>query len=712
MPTVSTFVWNSKDDRAILSPGAQSLLGHAGPVTMDDFFLCVHPEDRMLVQAEMIARLERGGSATREFRLLRPDGTTRHVLSHSTLDAAATSGQATMTGVLIDVTASRVQKADIALPDWRTLDPDAKGAGVGALADDTFWRLVDTAPFGVMAVDADLRIARVSRNALATFGGIKRLVGRDLGAVLRKMWPEPFATTVIERYCDTLATGERYQAEPMIEERADSRVLEAYDWTLERIVMEDGRYGVLCYFYDLSERVRNERALERQGTRLSIAYDAAQMGAWEIDLVSGAIEGTPQLFALFGVPDFVGEVRDLWSRTIHPEDQVTIDAAFAAAVQSGTSFVTDLRITTPEGKVRHLAARGEVLHDLNGRPMRVFGVDQDITERKEAEIALRKSESHLRTVIDNTLAFIGVLDTDGVLREANTPALELAGVGRHEVLGKPFWEAYWWTHDPAAVEVCRAAVKAGQEGQFSRHDVVVRGAGDRLITIDFLLSPVMDSAGQVEMLVVSGFDISDREAARNREQALMGEINHRTKNILTLVQAVARQTARGGHEDYITRFEERLRALSKAQDLLFHTNTDKADLQVLARSQLDHFGDLMDSRIHLSGPQVDLGADAAQSIGMALHELGTNAGKYGALSSDTGSVDVSWTVSRRKGTFEINWTEQGGPPVVAPERKGFGSTVINQMTQAVLKADVALDYAPDGLKWKLVCKFDALTAAR
>lgn len=238
------------------------------------------------------------------------------------------------------------------------------------------------------------------------------------------------------------------------------------------------------------------------------------------------------------------------------------------------------------------------------------------------------------------------------------------------------------------------------------------GAGNRLITIDFMLAPVFNDAGDLQMLVASGFDISEREEARERERALMGEINHRTKNVLTLVQVLARQTARGGLVDFVGRFEERVNALAKAQDLLFQSTADRVDLRDLAGSHLGHFRDLMDTRIRLTGPSVDLGPQAAQAIGMALHELATNADKYGALSSDDGRVDVTWEVQPDVGTFEIRWAEHDGPPVVPPEAKGFGSTVIDQVTRSVLDAEVQLDYAPDGVKWRLACALGALTEPR
>jgi PAS domain S-box-containing protein len=488
-------------------------------------------------------------------------------------------------------------------------------------------------------------------------------------------------------------------------------VLEAYDWSVERIVMEDGSHGVLCYFYDLSERVRNERAQKEQQHRLSIAYNAAGMGAWDFDVTSGQVHGTPQLAALLGVPGFTGDFAGIWQRVVHPDDKDAVDAAFDLSLRSGAPYDVDYRIVTKDGAIRYLAAQGEVVRDGKGQPARIIGVNYDITDRKQTEIALRQSEGRIRMVIDSTLAFVGVLDPDGTLREVNRPALHFGGLTRADVIGMPFWETPWWMHSPAVSQICRTAVEAGRTGHTNRCDVIIRGKDDRLITIDFLLSPVFDVQGNVEMLVASGFDISAREEARARAQALMGEINHRTKNILTLVQVLARMTARGGSADFITRFEERVHALALAQDLLFASAADTVDLGALAKSQLGHFRDLMGDRICLSGPKLDLAPHAAQAIGMALHELATNAGKYGALSSAQGRIDVVWDV-QTDGKFKICWIEQGGPPVVPPKARGFGSTVVEEMTRNTLDAKVHLDYAPGGVKWHLTCGVKALTSPR
>jgi two-component sensor histidine kinase len=150
----------------------------------------------------------------------------------------------------------------------------------------------------------------------------------------------------------------------------------------------------------------------------------------------------------------------------------------------------------------------------------------------------------------------------------------------------------------------------------------------------------------------------------------MREANHRARNILSLVQAIARQTAAREPEDFIARFTERIQALAANQDLLVRNQSQGVDVEDLVRAQLAPFADLSGSRILVCGPKLRLNTACAQAIGLALHQLATNAAKYGALSTARGRVDISWGVAEQ--TFTISWTERDGPPVSAAKRRGFG----------------------------------------
>jgi PAS domain S-box-containing protein len=219
------------------------------------------------------------------------------------------------------------------------------------------------------------------------------------------------------------------------------------------------------------------------------------------------------------------------------------------------------------------------------------------------------------------------------------------------------------------------------------------GTGDERRAVS-LVGTVADITTRKEME-------EERSVRAEKEHLLMREMNHRAKNMLSVVDAIAHQTATRSPEDFVKRFSERIQALSANQDLLLRTEWKGVDVKDLIHAQLAHFADLIGSRISADGPRLCLKAASAQAIGLALHELATNAGKYGALSTETGRVNVCW--GARGGSFTMSWTESGGPAVPAPERRGFGTILMGVMAERSVGGAVDLDYAPTGLRWRLTC---------
>jgi len=207
-------------------------------------------------------------------------------------------------------------------------------------------------------------------------------------------------------------------------------------------------------------------------------------------------------------------------------------------------------------------------------------------------------------------------------------------------------------------------------------------------------------------LAAAYIDIHERERHQKQVHLLLHEVSHRSKNMLTVVQAIARQTAAQNTDDFIERFTKRIQALAASQDLLIKSEWKGVDLHELALSQLGPFKDLAGTRIEVRGPPLLLSASAAQVIGLALHELATNAGKYGALSNDTGRVALHWIVEPREGggeTFVMSWRERGGPVVQEPSETGFGSNILSWIAKESFHAEVELDFAATGLFWRLQC---------
>jgi PAS domain S-box-containing protein len=212
--------------------------------------------------------------------------------------------------------------------------------------------------------------------------------------------------------------------------------------------------------------------------------------------------------------------------------------------------------------------------------------------------------------------------------------------------------------------------------------------------------------GKAQRMVSIVTDVTDRKAAEDHIQFLMHEISHRSKNLLMVIQSIARRTARtaGSMEEFERRFERRLQGLAASHDVLVSNDWQGAPLADLVRRQLVPFAEIQGSRIELAGPDVVVTAEAAQALGLAIHELATNAIKYGALSMPAGKVSVSWALQGDAGASRpllLNWVERGGPQVTPPQRKGFGHVVIGEMVERSLHGKVAMEFAAQGLHWSV-----------
>jgi two-component sensor histidine kinase len=171
--------------------------------------------------------------------------------------------------------------------------------------------------------------------------------------------------------------------------------------------------------------------------------------------------------------------------------------------------------------------------------------------------------------------------------------------------------------------------------------------------------------------------------------------------MLSVVHAIARQTATKSPGDFIECFTARIQALSTIQDLLARNEWNGVEIADLVRAQLAQFADLIGSRIVVHGAQLRLNPASAQAIGLALHELGINAGKYGALSTESGRVDIRWETDGD--TLTMSWTERAGLPVARTTRRWFGTIVMEAMAKRSVGGTVDLDYATSGVTWRLTC---------
>ncbi len=323
-----------------------------------------------------------------------------------------------------------------------------------------------------------------------------------------------------------------------------------------------------------------------------------------------------------------------------------------------------------------------------------------ITRQVEARHALAESEARFRATFENAAVGVAHLGSDLRWLRANGALCRILGWPHKELIVKSLRDI---SHrDDLANDLAQIAqIRGGKIDSYSMDKRYLRKGGE-IVWCRPTVSCVRRSDGSIEYFVIVVEEISARKHAEEQLHLLMRECNHRAKNMLSLVQAIARQTAGREPEHFVRRFNERIQALAASQDLLIRNHWQGANLEDLVRAQLAHFADLIGSRIAVDGPRLHLNAAAAQAIGLTLHELATNAGKYGALSTGAGRVDVRWEMTGSD-TFTMSWTESNGPPTRPPDRRGFGSTVIDSMAKGSLGGEVQLDYGASGLVWRLTC---------
>jgi PAS domain S-box-containing protein len=348
------------------------------------------------------------------------------------------------------------------------------------------------------------------------------------------------------------------------------------------------------------------------------------------------------------------------------------------------------------------------LIDARGKMVGVVTCFQDITERKRIHEELEKSRQDLQqqqqrwnATYEHAAIGIVEIDAEGRFLRVNESICDITGLTREELLG---WRLFSRTHpDDRDVdeELYRRQVK-GEIGFYSIEKRFVRKDG-RVIWCAIRSSTVRDANGQFLYGVRVVQDVTARKEAEERQKFLMDELNHRVKNTLATVQSLAAQTAQGtdSPQEFRRSFEGRLIALSQAHDQLTRRHWASADLRAIVTAAVAPYLTPGQERVAIEGDDVTVMPRVALTLAMVLHELTTNAVKYGALSVPAGRVAVLWRVVQapsQEARLWIEWRESGGPPVAAPSRQGFGSRFIEGSIDVELQGTARLHFDAAGLR--------------
>jgi PAS domain S-box-containing protein len=298
------------------------------------------------------------------------------------------------------------------------------------------------------------------------------------------------------------------------------------------------------------------------------------------------------------------------------------------------------------------------------------------------------------------MVFMDAKNPENRIIFANDSFLSLTGYERDEVLGHSFNFLMAQGTDPAALALVEAAFDGrddhSSEIRYRRKD----GSG---FWAALFISPVRDEDGDVVQHFASFIDLTSHKEEQAQNRMLIDELNHRVKNTLTTVQSIVAQALRNASDPEVIRdsIESRLFALSRSHDLLTRENWESAGLHDVVDAALEPFGVAKDrsERFSVTGENVRFPPKAALALGIAFHELATNAAKYGAFSGDTGYIWIVWTIegAPESSRLILTWREENGPPVTPPSRKGFGTRVIERGLALELGGTTQLDYRPDGV---------------
>jgi PAS domain S-box-containing protein len=388
-----------------------------------------------------------------------------------------------------------------------------------------------------------------------------------------------------------------------------------------------------------------------------------------------------------------------WLGAVHPDDIAPALATWRQAMAEKRPVDLEYRVKARSGTWLWHRARGVPILDEKARITEWFGVVENIHDRKTAEGAVAESEARLRAVVDTAPDAIVVMDEQSVVRSFNQGAERIFGYAAAEVVGRHI--AMLMSGHLAARH------NEGVSNYLRTGERRVIGVGAELegLRKNGTVVPLEASIGAWHDATGAQFftgvlrDITERRAAAERQSLLAREVDHRAKNALAVVQSVLRLTPADEPKAFVKAVEARVAALARAHSLLAEEGWIGASLRAIAQKELAAYAQVQEqgSAVLLDGPSLAISSVAVQPLAMVLHELATNAAKYGALSAEGGKVSVNWHPDQNLGLLYIGWTESDGPPVVAPSRRGFGSRLIEATVRGQLGGSVEWHWERAGL---------------
>ncbi len=655
-------------------------------LTYESFLAAVHPDDRERVDRTWKAALA-GIPYDIEHRIV-VDAKTKWVRERAELEFGAAGKLLGGFGTVQDITDKKQAEEELARQQFLT------------------HLIADRAADAIFLTDEKGRITYANPEAERSFGFEHReMMGRDLHELAHRHFEGDARFPPDD--CPLSKFQEKgiavHNHEDVFYRKDGSRVEVSCSYA--PLDQDDRRSGGVFVVRDISAQKAAQAALRASEERFCAIVGTAVDAIIVIDEAGRIQSMNPAGERIFGYAS--GEVTGKNVSTLMPEPHRSAhDSYIAAYCKTGDAKIIGINREI-EGcrKDGSLFAADLAVGEWRLGGKRYFsGTLRDISGRKQADEALRASEERFRGVYEHAATGIAIMDMDGRFLSCNPAYSSMLGYTEEELRQLTFADIVSLEdRDRYSLEIRRLAAQEIPSFEILNQCM---GKDGTILWAHKHVSLLTDGAGSAAGIIVLVTNMTERKRHEEHVNMLMREVNHRSKNMLAVVQAIARQTAATKPDDFIERFGERIQALAASQDLLVRNEWKGVDLSELIRSQLAHFNNLIGTRVELRGTPVLISPPGAQSIGMIVHELATNAGKYGALSNDSGRVDVDWVIehSAQGGQiFAMSWCEQGGPPVMVPARQGFGSTVISRMAVEGLDAQVKLEFLVAGLSWRLEC---------
>ena len=464
-----------------------------------------------------------------------------------------------------------------------------------------------------------------------------------------------------------------------------------------------------------AERRRNEVELKRSAQRLQLAMDAVELGAFSADLVTRDFNCDARVASIHGhsvPPTTLKESR----RFVHRDDLGRIDAALAEAKRTSGIWNVEYRVVHPPtaskiGETRWVAVESSLVRDSKGNPAGLIGVTRDITNRKRAEEELVERNAQLD--LAGKIARIGRFTYDEATQKMQiSPGYTgIYGLpeGTLEISGEE-WRALVHPDDlPGLDAIADHALSEGAT-EFVLEFRILRHGEVRWIESRVLIS--YNELGRPVRRTGANIDVTERKRAEERQCSLIAELDHRVKNTLATVSAVVSHTRQGNRSvaNFAAALDGRIRSMATTHELLSSGRWQGISLAELVRRELAPYATRNNTEIN--GPPVVLTPETGQAMAIVLHELSTNAAKYGALSTGNGRVSIRWD-QRRNGHsgshLHFEWQEIGGPPVVAPGKPSYGTSTIRDLIPYEFGGAVDLVLAPEGVRCRLELPSDWLS---